>query len=87
MSQDDLIRWVEQWRLASSVATQPGNQAQPAESIRIELRDARTIVLGVLERAPNLVLLRDDEMLQYHLPGDRAATLLSAPNAAGARKP
>jgi hypothetical protein len=87
LSQDDLIRWVEQWRLASSVATQPDGQAQAAESIKVELRNGRAVVLGVLERAPNLVLLRDDETLQYHLPSDRAATLLSAPNATGARKP
>jgi hypothetical protein len=87
LSQDDLIRWVEQWRMASSVATQPGSQAQPAASIKIEMRDARTVVLGVLERTPNVVVLRNDEMLEYHLPAERAAILLSAPNAAGAKKP
>jgi len=87
LSQDDLIRWVERWRHASSLATQPGSQAKPVESIKVELRDARTVVLNVLERAPNLVLLREDESLEYHLPADRIATLLAAPNATGAKNP
>ena len=75
LSQDDLIRWVDRWRLASSVVTQPaGSKAQRGESIRIELRDARTIVLGIHERTPDLVLLREDELLQYHFAASQAAT-------------
>ena len=87
LSQDDLIRWVDQWRLASSIATQPGSAKQPAESIKIELRDGRSVVLTVLERMPNLVLQRQDELLQYHLPASRVETLLAAPTATGAQKP
>ena len=86
LSQDDLIRWVDRWRLASSVVTQPGgNKKQPAESIKIGLRDARTVVLGILERTPDLVLLREDESLQYHFAAGQAATLLAAPNASGVK--
>ena len=47
----------------------------------LEVRDARTVVLGVVERAPNLVLQRDDELLQYQFPASYLATLLAAPNA------
>lgn len=86
LSQDDLIRWVDQWRLASSVTTQPAERTQPADSIRIEIKGARTVVLDVLQRAPNLVLLRRDELLQYHLPASYSTTLLAAPNAAPAQK-
>ena len=86
LSQDDLIRWVDRWRLASSVVTQPaGSKTQRGESIRIELRDARTIVLGIHERTPDLVLLREDERLQYHFAASQAATLLAAPNASGVK--
>ena len=87
LSQDDLVRWVDQWRIASSIVTQPGAAMQPAESLKIELRDGRTIAVAVLERIPNLVLQRQDEMLQYHLPAERAAALLAAPNGSGAPKP
>ena len=87
LSQDDVIRWVDQWRLASSLVTQPAEQTQPAESIRIDLKGAGTIVLDVLQRTPNLVLLRADELLQYHLPASYSATLLARPSAAAAPKP
>ena len=80
LSQDDLIRWVERWRIASSVATEPARPAPHAESVKIALRGERTVVLGVLARAPDLVLVRNDELLQYHLP-THAASLLDAPNA------
>jgi len=82
LSQDDLVRWVDQWRLASSVVTQPGSAAGDAESITIELRDKRKIMLGVLARSPDLVLLRHDELLQFHLPARLAPILLTPPGAA-----
>jgi hypothetical protein len=81
LSQDDLIRWVDRWRFASSIVTQPAEKTQAPESVRIELRDARTVVLGIIEQTPNLVLLRDDELLQYHFPASEAGMLLAAPNA------
>jgi hypothetical protein len=85
LSQDDLVRWVDQWRLASSVVTQPASDLKPAESITVELRNRGTVVLKILARAPDLVLLRSDELLQYHLPATLASTLLTAPNAPGAK--
>jgi hypothetical protein len=82
LSQDDLVHWVEQWRLASSIVTQPGSVPDRAESITIELRDSRTLKLSVLARAPSLVLLRHDELLEYHLPAGLAPILLNPPGAA-----
>lgn len=82
LSQDDLMRWVEQWRSASSVVTQPASASTRSESVAIELRDARKIILDVVARTPDLVLLRHDEKLQYHLPAGLAATLLTSPSAA-----
>ncbi len=84
LSQDDLVRWVDQWRLASSVVTQPGSTPGNTESITIELRDMRKIMLSVLARSPDLVLLRHDEMLEYHLPARLAPILLAPPDAASA---
>jgi hypothetical protein len=81
LSQDDLVRWVEQWRLASSVVTQPGSAPGGAESITIELRDTRKIMLSVLAHSPDLILLRHDELLQYHLPARLAPILLTPPGA------
>lgn len=81
LSQDDLIRWVEQWRYASSVITQPGAPAA-TKDIVIELRDGRRIDIGVKSRAPALVLHRHDEGLDYHFNARMDALLLSSPSTA-----
>lgn len=81
LSQDDLVRWVEQWRYASSVITQPGEPAAKAD-VTIELRDGRRIEIGLKARAPDLVLHRRDEGLDYHFNARMAALLLSSPSAA-----
>ena len=82
LSQDDLVRWVDEWRFASSIVTQLGTAAGSTDSITIELRDKRKITLSVLARSPDLVLLRRDELLQYHLPARLAQILLAPPGPA-----
>jgi len=81
LSQDDLVRWVEQWRYASSVITQPGEPAAGTD-VTIALRDGRKIELSVKARSPDLVLHRRDEGLDYHFNARMAPLLLSAPSAA-----
>ncbi len=78
LSQDDLIRWVDQWRLASSVITQPGKSTAAAQ-VTVELRDGRKLEFGVKALTPDLVLHRADEGLDYHLPAGMAGQLLASP--------
>jgi hypothetical protein len=78
MSQDDLIRWIEQWRHASSVITQPGPPS-PSTDVTVELRDGRRFGIGIKARTPDLVLHRSDEGLDYHFNAGMAAMLLVAP--------
>jgi hypothetical protein len=80
-SQDDLLRWVDHWRLASSIITQPQTGAAPKHKIEVDLRDGRSIVLGVTATAPDLVVRRDDERLEYHFPARLAEVLLARPDA------
>jgi len=82
LSQDDLVRWIDQWRHAGSVITQPASDAASEERIEVELRGGRTITFTVVQRSPDLVLLRSDESLAYHLPAQIGAALLTRPNAA-----
>ncbi len=85
LSQDDLVRWVDQWRLASSVSTQPSTAGQWFERITVELSDGRAIMFAVTQRTPDLVLVREDEALAYHLPARLAEILLAPPNAPAAQ--
>ena len=82
LSQDDLVRWVEQWRLASSLTTQPGARPTAGDSAVVQLRDGRSITFTVVARVPNLVLHRDDEGLEYHFPSRMETFFLASPNVA-----
>jgi len=77
--QDEINRWVDEWRFASSLLTQPATAKAPTQTIEIRLADGSTLKLGVLETTPELILLRSDEKLQYHFSGEVGRRLLSRP--------
>jgi hypothetical protein len=64
-SQDDLQRYADQWRHASAAQAEPYDKRPPLAEVRITLRDATVLELGVLQHAPQLVLWRRDTGLQY----------------------
>ena len=78
-SQDDLARWAESWRYASSLATQPAPADAKGERAKIVTRAGKTIEFIIAARTPNFVLVRPDEKLQYLFPPDTAAKMLQAP--------
>ena len=80
LSQDDLVRWVDQWRLASSTLTQPATKAVARESVRVELSTSREIELRIVSRTPDLVVQRADEGLEYHFASRMASLLLASPS-------
>lgn len=80
-SQDDLLRWVERWRLASSIITQPQTDAHARDTMEVDLRDGHTIRFQVTATTPDLVLRREDERLEYHFPSRLAGVLLASPAA------
>ena len=83
LSQDDFVRWVDGWRLASAirVETYVGGKARP--DIKIQLKNGGSFTLGILSSGANLVLARPDEKLQYYFRIDTAKGLLAPPSAAG----
>jgi len=76
LSQDQLNRFADEWRNAYSSISKPAYPAPGTEQIRIMLDNGSGVLLHVLQRLPQLVLLRDDEMIAYHFPGDVAKRLL-----------
>jgi len=87
LGQGDFNRWIEAWRRAAAVRVEPHAGGGAAEEIRVELKDRDALVLGVLAREPDLVLLRPDEKLRYHIRGDVAMRLLVPPGAAARTPP
>lgn len=88
LSQDDLIRWVEEWRLASAARVErAGVKGKPLAEIRIHLKSGGALTLGVLAREPELVVTRPDEQLQFHFRPEIAKRLLSPPPVRSVRQP
>lgn len=81
MSQDDLIRWVDEWHLASALRVEQQGKARPLSEIRVRLKGGGGFTISVLARQPELVLARSDEKVQYHLRAEAAKRLLSPPAA------
>jgi hypothetical protein len=81
-SQDDFNRWVEGWRFASSLLTQRATSSAATQHIEVRLADGRTLRLGVLQKQPELILVRPDEKLQFYFSGEMAKRLLTPPEAA-----
>lgn len=86
-SQDDLVRWVDDWRNATAARVER-HPASPAlkDSVRIVLGSGSEIVLGVLARAPEVTLVRADEQLKYTFRGAVAKRLLAPPGASSDKK-
>lgn len=78
-SQDDLNRWVDEWRLASAVRVEPYTKGKVQAEIRVSLKESGTLSLGILAREPELVLLRPDERLVYYFFAESAKRLLAPP--------
>lgn len=76
LSQDDINRWIDEWRHASSLVTQPYDGTPPQESFTLRLGDGKLIPCKILRREPELVVLREDEKLQYHFPAEVGKRLL-----------
>ena len=87
LSQDEILRWVDEWRLASALSVESRSAAKVRDEIRIQLKNGGGFTLGVLSREPELVLVRSDEKLQYRFRAELAKRLLSPPGTEPQRKP
>ncbi|RPJ48627.1 MAG: DUF4340 domain-containing protein [Betaproteobacteria bacterium] len=77
--QDDLQRYVDQWRHASATKAEPYDGRPALTEIRMTLRDGAVVEFGVLEHEPQLVLWRRDNGLQYWFSAATGRALLTAP--------
>jgi hypothetical protein len=82
LSQDELARWVENWRFASALRVAPRGANPALMEMRVDLQSGASVKLAILARAPELVIARDDEKLQYHFPAAIAQRLLQPPGTA-----
>lgn len=76
-SQDDLNRWADDWRYASSLVTQPWTSKPTPDGVEVKLADGKTIAFIVVRREPELILARPDEKLQFQFSGEMTRRLLN----------
>ena len=78
---DERNAWADAWRRATAVRAMRHDGRAPRDTVNVKLEDGRGIAIGILQRDPELVLLRADEGIQYHFFADTAKRLLAAPGA------
>ncbi len=81
LSQDDINRWIDEWRLATALAVQAADHRKPLTTIKVKLGSGRDLTLAVLQREPDLTLARSDQPFQYQFAGETAKRLLAPPAA------
>jgi Domain of unknown function (DUF4340) len=81
LGQDDLLRWVEGWQLASALRAERFQGRAPASHITIDLRDGRSIAIGVSELDGEIAFTRYDEHMRYYFFAGSARRLLAPPGA------
>lgn len=77
LSQDDLSRWVLEWRSAHAGAVGRGPGNPRGEPFVVRLQDNRAVPFRILRREPEVVLVRADENLQYHFSRENGIPLLN----------
>lgn len=79
LSQDDINRWVDNWRQASALRVEPFDAPVPAKHITVELNDGRRVPIGIEENDSELAFTRFDEHLRYYLFPKVARLMLAPP--------
>jgi hypothetical protein len=85
-SQDDVNRWIDEWRLATALSVLPMSNRKPLATIKARLKSGNDVTLTVLQREPELVLARSDQQFEYQFAGGAAKRMLAPPTAATADK-
>lgn len=76
---DERNAWADRWRQALAVRAARHDGRSADATMRVELKDGGVLAFGILQREPELVLLRADEGIQYHFFADVGKRLLSPP--------
>lgn len=85
LSQDSLNAWADEWRHAIAFIAQPYAQGKHSAQFSVRLANGKIVPFQILQREPDLVLLRSDENMQYHFPGGVGKRLLEPLTQAEAR--
>jgi len=75
LTTDTLMRVVNEWKYASALNVSAADNVPADDSVRIRYADGKQVEIGIVARKPELILLREDEGLQYHFNSGTAERL------------
>ena len=78
-SADERNAWVDAWKNAAALTVARHTSTFPTETAKVTLKDGRTITLGIAQRTPDVVLVREDDGVAYHFFADAGKRLLAPP--------
>lgn len=78
-SADERTAWAHAWQNAIALRAARHEGPQPAEAIKVTLKNGASLALGIARREPELVLVRPDEGVAFHFAAATAKRLLSPP--------
>ncbi len=77
VSADTVNTFVEAWRHAHALRITEVKETAGAAAVQVDLRSGQSLRFHIAARDPELVLMRQELGLQYHLPEDAVRRLLS----------
>jgi len=79
-NQNEMNEWFTLWEnlVATSVEPYTPDRA-PHPFILVKLKSGKTVKLIKMQESPELLLVREDEHMQYHFPQDVGFTILNPP--------
>jgi hypothetical protein len=79
-SADAIDQLVQNWKRASALYVRRSDPGEHPDTLRVTITGtAEPVVFHIVAREPDLVLARPEWGLQYHIPGDVGAGLLTLP--------
>jgi hypothetical protein len=79
ISQDTFNQWVDRWRFTPAQVTTEARTTAKLGEIKIKLNNGKTILLSIKQQDPFMILLRNDEQIEYYFPKETGEDLLRAP--------
>ena len=81
-SADERNAWIDEWKNATALTVARHAGPFPSETVKVTLKDGRTITLGLAQRKPDVVLVRQDDGVAYHFFADAGKKLIAPPGPA-----
>ena len=76
---DERNAWVDAWRKATAIRAARAQARGTSSTVGVTLKDGTQLAIGIVQREPELVIVRPDEGIEYSFTSDVAKRLLAPP--------